>query len=163
MTNNDILRRIRYTFNLKDAKMIDVFAQADLTVTREQVSAWLKREEDKGFKRCKDVELATFLNGLINVRRGKKEGEQPKPEKALTNNMIFMKLRIALNMKSEDILNVMELVDFDMSAHELGAFFRKPNHKNYRECKDQILRNFLTGVQRLHRPDQADFDEVEAV
>lgn len=157
VTNNDILRRIRYTFDFKDAQMIKIFAQADLEVTREQVSNWLKKEDDSDYVKCRDRELAIFLNGLINLKRGKREGAQPEPENRLTNNMVFMKLRIALNMKTEDILNVMELVDFDMSKHELGAFFRKPNHKNYRECKDQILRNFLMGVQFQLRPDSEDY------
>ncbi|GAD79088.1 DUF1456 family protein [Vibrio ezurae] len=152
MTNNDILRRIRYTFDLKDADMINVFAAADLEVTRSQVSNWLKREEDEQFCKIIDKELAIFLNGFINIKRGKREGEQPKPESRLTNNMIFMKLRIALNMKAEDILDTLKVADLNVSKHELSAFFRKPENKHYRECKDQILRNFLTGVQLQLRP-----------
>lgn len=152
MTNNDILRRLRYAFDFKDAQMIAIFAAADHKVTRAEISDWLKKEEDPSFKKMVDTELALFLNGLINTKRGKREGEQPAPEKRLTNNMIFMKLRIALNMKAEDILETMELANFIMSKHELSAFFRKPDNKHYRECKDQILRNFLMGVQRKLRP-----------
>lgn len=153
MTNNDILRRIRYAFDFKDSQMIAIFAAADQTVTRAQISDWLKKEEDPSFKKMVDTELALFLNGLINTKRGKREGEQPAPEKRLTNNMIFMKLRIALNMKAEDILETMEIANFIMSKHELSSFFRKPDNKHYRECKDQILRNFLMGLQRKHRPE----------
>ena len=147
MYNNDVLRRIYFTFNFGDSKMISIFGQADHPVTREQVSAWLKKDDDPAFKECSDTQLAIFLNGLINDKRGKKEGAQPEPEKQLTNNAIFMKLKIALNMKAEDVLEVMDLAGFPMSKHELSAFFRKPNHKNYRECKAQILRNFLSGLQ----------------
>ncbi|MGF1732771.1 DUF1456 family protein [Photobacterium kasasachensis] len=156
MLNNDILRRIRYTFDYNDAAMISIFAAADHEVTREQVSDWLKKDDDAAFKKCTDRELAIFLNGLINTKRGKKEGVQPEPESRLTNNMIFMKLRIALNYKAEDILEIMESVDFTMSKHELSAFFRKPDNKHYRECKDQILRNFLLGVQQKFRPGSAE-------
>lgn len=156
MLNNDILRRIRYTFDYNDAAMISIFAAADHEVTREQVSDWLKKDDDAAFKKCTDRELAIFLNGLINTKRGKKEGVQPEPESRLTNNMIFMKLRIALNFKAEDILEIMESVDFNMSKHELSAFFRKPDNKHYRECKDQILRNFLLGVQQKFRPGSAE-------
>ncbi|OLQ73352.1 hypothetical protein BIT28_21740 [Photobacterium proteolyticum] len=156
MLNNDILRRIRYTFDYNDAAMISIFAAADHEVTREQVSGWLKKDDDAAFKKCTDRELAIFLNGLINTKRGKKEGVQPEPESRLTNNMIFMKLRIALNFKAEDILEIMESVDFNMSKHELSAFFRKPDNKHYRECKDQILRNFLLGVQQKFRPGSAE-------
>jgi len=158
LTNNDILRRIRYTFDFKDSAMIDVFAAADHKVTREQVSNWLKPEEDKDYCAAKDTELAIFLNGLINIKRGRREGEQPTPEKRLTNNMVFMKLRIALNMKAEDILETLKVVDFRLSKHELSAFFRKPDNKHYRECKDQILRNFLSGVQRQLRPEESNKD-----
>jgi len=62
-----------------------------------------------------------------------------------------MKLKIALNLKAEDVLEIMELAGFLMSKHELSAFFRKPGHKHYRECKDQILRNFLKGMQLKYR------------
>ncbi|WP_199450997.1 YehS family protein, partial [Vibrio harveyi] len=115
MVNNDILRRLRYTFDFSDAEMIGIFAAADFAVTREQVSDWLKKEDDDAFKKCTDKELAIFLNGLINHKRGKKEGPQPEPETRLSNNMIFMKLRIALNYRAEDIMEIMESVNFRMS------------------------------------------------
>ncbi|GEM79639.1 DUF1456 family protein [Vibrio superstes] len=158
MTNNDILRRIRYTFDFNDNDMIEVFNAADLTVSREQVINWLKKEEDDSFCKIIDKELAQFLNGLINQKRGKREGAQPEPESRLTNNMIFMKLRIAMNMKAEDILDTLKLVDFRLSKHELSAFFRKPDNKHYRECQDQILRNFLMGLQLQLRPNSTTQD-----
>ena len=151
MTNNDILRRIRYTFDFNDAKMIAIFALADNKVTREQISDWLKKEEDEASQSLSDIHLAIFLNGLINDKRGKKEGPQHEPEKRLTNNLIFMKLKIALNLQAEDVLKIMDMAGFQMSKHELSAFFRKPGHKHYRECKDQILRNFLKGLQLKYR------------
>jgi uncharacterized protein YehS (DUF1456 family) len=154
MTNNDILRRIRYIFDLSDSKMIAIFNQADYEATREQISEWLKKDDDPAFKECSDTQLAIFLNGWINDKRGKREGAQPEPEKRLTNNIVFMKLRIALNLKAEDILEIMALANLRISKHELSAFFRKPGHKHYRECKDQILRNFLKGVQLKYRANQ---------
>ena len=152
MTNNDIFRRIRYTFDLKDNTIVKIFALADVSVTQEQVTAWLKKDEDDAFVTMKNKELASFLNGFISFKRGKREGPQPAPESQLNNNMVFQKLRIALNMKAEDILEVFEQVCLPLSAHELSAFFRKPSHKNYRECKDQMLRNFLMGIQLQLRP-----------
>ncbi|AWK81815.1 DUF1456 family protein [Photobacterium damselae] len=159
MTNNDILRRIRYTFDFKDKAMVDIFAQAEVTVTEEQVVSWLKREDDSAYIKMSDRELASFLNGLINLKRGKREGEQPEPESRLTNNMVFQKLRIALNLKAEEILEVLELANFRLSKHELSAFFRKPENKHYRECKDQILRNFLLGVQLQLRPEDTEYQD----
>lgn len=151
MTNTDIPRRIRYTFDFNDSKMIAVFGLADHQVTREQISDWLKKDDDPAYQKCSDTELAIFLNGLINDKRGKREGPQPDPEQSLTNNIIFRKLRIALNLKAEDILEIMDLAGLRISKHELSAFFRKPDHKHYRDCKDQILRNFLNGVQIKYR------------
>ncbi len=151
MTNNDILRRIRYIFDLSDSAMIAIFGLADCQVTREQISDWLKKDDDPAYQRCSDTKFAIFLNGLINDRRGKKEGAQPTPEKRLNNNIIFVKLKIALNLKAEDILEVMALAGFPLGKHELSAFFRKPGHKHYRVCQDQILRNFLKGLQLKYR------------
>lgn len=151
VTNNDILRRLRYVFDFNDSKMIAIFEQAEYLATREQISDWLKKDDDPAYKSCDDQTLAAFLNGLINDMRGKKEGAQPEPEKKLTNNMIFRKLKIALNMKDDDVLAIMDLADLKISKHELSAFFRKPGHKHYRECKDQILRNFIKGLQIKYR------------
>ena len=156
MTNNDILRRLRYVFDFNDSKMIALFGLADHQVTREEVSDWLKREEDPAYQDCSDRELAIFLNGLINDKRGKKDGPQPEPEQRLNNNIIFRKLKIALNIKDEDVLEIMDLAQFRLSKHELSAFFRKPGHKHYRQCKDQILRNFLKGLQLKFRVDSTE-------
>ncbi len=154
MTNNDILRRIRYIFDFNDKKMIAIFDQAGHKVTREQISDWLKKDDDPDYKSCSDTELAIFLNGLINDKRGKREGAQPEPETHLTNNIIFMKLKIALNLQAEGVLELLKSADMDISKHELSAFFRKPGHKHYRKCKDQILRNFLNGMQLKFRKDE---------
>ena len=152
MTKNDILRRIRYAFDFNDAKMIAIFGMADHEVTREQVSNWLKKDDDPDFEELADIDLAIYLNGLINDRRGKREGAQPEPEKRVSNNIILRKLKIALDLKAEDILEILALSDTEISKHELSAFFRKPDHKHFRKCKDQILRKFIDGVQTKYRP-----------
>lgn len=151
MTNNDILRRIRYTFDFSDSKMIELFKLADSNVTRAQISDWLKKEEDPEQQSLHDVDLATFLNGLIIDKRGKKDGPQAEAEKTLNNNIILRKLRIALNLKDTDLIELLQLADLKVSKSELGAFFRKPNHSHYRVCKDQILRNLLHGMQLKYR------------
>ena len=153
MNNNDILRRLRYAFDFSDTKMMSLFESGGIEVSREQISAWMKKDDDPDFQSLHDIKLAVFLNGFINDRRGKKDGESAKPEKKLNNNIIFRKLRIALNMKEEDILSVFDLVGMTVSKHEISAFFRKPEQKQYRECKDQILRNFIQGLQLKYRQD----------
>ena len=145
--------------------MIAISAAAEQTVTRAEVSDWLKKESDPDYQKFPDKQLAIFLNGLINEKRGKKDGPQPDPETRLTNNIIFMKLKIALDLKADDILEILLKSDFRLSKHELSAFFRKPGHKHHRECKEQILRNFLQGLQIMYRdedkPESADEPESE--
>lgn len=65
---------------------------------------------------------------------------------ALTNNDIFKKLRVAHKLRDDDIVKILELVDFRISKSELGAFFRNEDHPKYKNCGDQILRNFLNGL-----------------
>ena len=154
MNNNDILRRIRYTFDFNDSKMIELFGLADYQVNRAQISDWLKKEDDPAFMKLNDNQLAIFLNGLIINNRGKKEGEQPIAESRLNNNIILRKLKIALNLKDDDIIDIMSLVDLRVGKHELSAFFRNPNQSQYRTCHDQFLRNFLLGMQIKYHKDR---------
>lgn len=152
MTNNDILRRMRYLFDFSDAKMIALFKLADLDVQKTDVAAWLRKEDDPLVTEIEDKELATFLNGLIIDKRGKREGPTPKPENHLTNNMILRKIKIALDLKTDDILDLLASIDKKISKHELSAFFRKPGNKSYQPCLDQYLRNFLNALQVKHKP-----------
>lgn len=151
LTNNDILRRIRYTFDFSDTKMIDLFQLTDFEVTRAQVSDWLKKDTDPAYRELSDKIMATFLNGLINDKRGKRDGAQPVPEELLNNNIILRKLKIALNLKDTEMLEIFKLADMKISKHELSAFFRKPSQNQYRTCLDQFLRNFLHGMQIKYR------------
>ncbi len=163
MTNNDVMRRMRYIFELSDTNMIDIFAQAAVEANREQISQWLKKDDDSDFVRCKDIDLAAFLNGFICLKRGKKEGVEIDNEMRLNNNAILKKIKIALNLQGDDVEKLLKLAGLPLSKHEITAFFRKVGHKNYRDCKDQVLRNFLQGVQMQTRPKEPVFswDDVE--
>ncbi len=147
MIYNDVLRRIRYTFDFSDDQMISMFALTGYTVSRAEISNWLKKEDDADFALINDKFLAIFLNGFIIHQRGRQEGQEPVVEKRLTNNIILRKLKIALQLKDDDILAILNLVGFHLSRHELSAFFRKTDHPHYRLCKDQVLRNFTYGMQ----------------
>ncbi len=153
MTNNDILKRIRYTFDYSDEQMMAIFDSADYKVTRSLVTDWLKNDDHAEYKEIHDDQLAVFLNGLINTKRGKREGEQPKPEKLRDNNTILKKLKIALNLKTEDILEVFKLAGKPISPHEVTAFLRNPKQPQFRPFLDQYLRNFLNGLQLKYRKD----------
>jgi len=98
-----------------------------------------------------DRQLAHFLNGFIIEHRGKKEGPEPIAELELNNNIIMRKIKIALNLKVEDMVEIFKEADFEISKHEINAIFRKPTQNQYRKCHNQFLRNFLMGLQLKHR------------
>lgn len=147
MDNNLILKKIKYVQFWNDKDIIDAFQLGGIEMDEEQMQKHLKKEDDVDFVPLLDEALAGFLNGLIIKLRGPKGDEQPVAEKELNNNLILRKLKIAYNLKDTDMLELFELATFRIGKAELSAFFRKEDHKNFRWCKDQILRNFLMGLQ----------------
>ena len=149
MINNDVLRRLRYALDLDDHAMIDVFALGEIEMQRDHLRDLLLKEDQEGFVELDLDLLDAFLDGLIIAKRGKQEvpaGRAPAPRVALTNNGMLRKLRIALCFKEEDMLTTLMRANFRISRGELSAFFRQKGHKNYRECGDQVVRNFLQGL-----------------
>ena len=147
MMNNDVLRSVRYMLNLNNDDMVKIFALTDTAVTVEQIVTWTKKEDEEKFKLCPDILMANFLNGLIYFRRGKDESKPaPKIERKMTNNIILKKLRIAFDLKSDDVLEILTSQEFRISMPEITAMMRALEHKNFRECGDQFLRYFLRGL-----------------
>lgn len=64
----------------------------------------------------------------------------------LSNNDILKKLRVALELKDDDVIKILKLVDFDITKSEISALYRNPDHQNFKPCGDQLLRNFLNGL-----------------
>lgn len=157
MTNNDILRRVRYALNIKDKTMLDIFKYGKNPITHEDLLNLLKREGEEDFLKCNNRALESFLDGLIILKRGKqepKDGKEYTPVKMTKNNInniILKKLKIALSLKSEDMLHIFKLAGLELSPSELSAVFRKEDHKNYRECGDKYIRNFLKGLTIYYR------------
>ena len=154
MTNNDILKRLRFTLNLSDDQVIKVGSLGNLEMTAADIEEWFTDEKSDQYKALQDQPFAQWLNGLIIYKRGPSDKGTPEPEKKLTNNLILRKLKIAFDMKNEDVLFMLQKSEFKLGKSELTAFFRKPGHKHYRELKDQVLRNFLNGLQKTLRPIQ---------
>ncbi|EJL87686.1 DUF1456 family protein [Pantoea sp. BIGb0393] len=153
MMSNDVLRSVRYMLDLSDSKVVEIFALAGSEVPLEDVQAWMKKDDDAAFRKLPDVLMGYFLNGLIFYRRGKSEdAPAPSIERRMNNNIFMKKLRIAFALKTTDIPDVLLKANFKISQAEVGAIFRNPEHKNFRECGDQILRNFLKGLTMIHRP-----------
>lgn len=172
MTTNDVLRRLCFALKLSDPAMLEMLELSGKPLDKGLLATYFIKEEEPGYTPCPDAVLEALLDGMIVKYRGRKEdapgitpsqapsgtrqpsaGTRPpaagsRAMSALDNNMILKKLRIALELKEEDLMAIMKLSGVDLSAHELSALFRKKDHKNYKPCMDQFLRNFLAGLAK---------------
>ncbi|RWU25174.1 DUF1456 domain-containing protein [Pseudomonas alkylphenolica] len=147
MIHNDVLRSLRYLLDVNDAKLSDIIKLSGFEVAKNDIVAYLKKEDEEGFERCPDEVIAHFLDGLVIYKRGKDDSRPPLPiELPVTNNIIMKKLRVAFELKEDDLHAILKAADFPVSKPELSALFRKVGHNNYRPCGDQLLRNFLKGL-----------------
>lgn len=149
MINNDVLRSIRYMLDLGEDKVAGIARLPDpaFAIDRDEVRAFLLRDDEPGYLDCSDAALAHFLDGLILHRRGRDDSLAPRPvEKRIGNNVVLKKLRVAFELRDADMHRVFADAGFPVSKPELSALFRQPGHKNFRRCGDQLLRNFLKGL-----------------
>ncbi|WP_271853781.1 DUF1456 family protein [Planococcus maritimus] len=160
MDNNDVLIRLRYALDLKNSDVKEIFALGGEKVDAVDVPLILTKTpepEDEGAEAnipLANDQLERFLNGLITFNRGPKPGDSGPPEVSgeHVNNLVLKKLRIALELTSEDLLDLWKLAGINVSKGELGAFLRKEGHKNYKELGDQLMRNLLKGITLNYRP-----------
>ena len=149
MTNNDLLRRLRYALNLDGETIAGLCTLGGHEIRPIDVLKLLKKEDENGFAVCDDTMMDSFLDGLIISRRG---AHDPKPGSAntadltLNNNLILRKLRIALELNDEAMLAILGKAGVRISKAELSALFRAEGHRNYKTCGDQMLRNFIRGL-----------------
>jgi uncharacterized protein YehS (DUF1456 family) len=148
MINNTTLRGIRFILNVRDSKLIEIAALGNCKITDAEIVSYLAREEEPGYVECPHEVLARFLNGLVVFKRGKDDGRPPQPvEVPVTNNVVLKRLRVAFELKDTDIIALIEKSGvLKVSKTELSAFFRKSDHRNYRECGDQFLRSLLKAM-----------------
>lgn len=147
MTNNDILRRLRYALNINDAKIAETVALTERKTSADEVINWLKREDETGYVEMSPALLCRFLDGLIIDKRGPHpSGNVPQPQEFISNNEILKKLRIALELQADDMAAIFQRVEFTVTKAELGAFFRRPEHRNFRKCPEQVLKKFIKGL-----------------
>lgn len=154
MTNNDVLRTLRYALELDPNTLLALFAEARELVSAQQLAAFLKDDHEPGFLPLPDAALACFLDGLIVKYRGPREPAADEKPPALSNNRILHALKIALSLRDVDLLSIMQLSGVTISKSELTALFRRPEHRNYQPCGDQFLRQFLRGLGAWHRSGQ---------
>lgn len=148
MTNNDLLRRLRYALQLNGEIIAEICGLAGYEIGPIEVLKLLKKEDEHGFTLCDDTVMNAFLDGLITRQRGQREpGPVPLPGSGeLTNNLILKKLRIALELNDEKMISVFSQAGVTVSKAELSALFRAVGHRNYKVCGDQLLRNFVQGL-----------------
>jgi len=145
--NNDVLRSVRFMLKTDDAKLAAIIKLGGGKISRVEVTNFLKRDDEPGYLICDGQLMGLFLDGLIIHLRGRDEKAPPRPaEKSITNNTVLKKLRVAFELKEEDVLQLMAATGFQVSRPELSALFRKSGHPNFRPCGDQFLRNFLKGL-----------------
>jgi uncharacterized protein YehS (DUF1456 family) len=158
MNNNDILRRLRYLLNTNDGGMSEIFALAGHEIPAKKVRAIMGKEGESGAEECTNDQLGLFLDGLIVAKRGPRDPDAPVPAPVeLTNNEILKKLRIAFTLREEDVVRLLEQGGHrtasgrPMAKGEVSALFRKPNHKNFRACGNQVMRKFFVGLTAQER------------
>lgn len=163
MENNDILIRLRYALEIKNSEMAEIFKLGGEEVSVPEVVRILKKsddeEENNSQIKLTNSMLNSFLNGFIIYKRGKQEpkpGQTNTPEPTIENysninNILLKKIKIALSLTTEDMIDVFKKAGLNVSKGELGAFLRKEGHKNYKVCLDNFARNFLKGLTIKYR------------
>ena len=141
MKNNELLQSICSTLDLAEKDLGALLALCNHNVASESEASLLEE--------CSNEQLRCALEGLILAERGPRSDGKPPVinHKALSNNEVLKKLRIALNMQEEDMLLVFEEGGATLSQTELGALFRKQGNKHFRACSDELLLQFLAGFQ----------------
>lgn len=166
MDNNDILIRLRYALDIKNKEMVEIFKLGGTEVKIEEVPKILTKskdeyddvdvEENDEQIKCNHKMLNSFLNGLITFKRGKQDSkpgqlESPEPPEKSANNMLLKKLKVALQLTTEDMLDILDEGGIAVSKGELGAILRKEGHRNYKVCGDNFARKFLKGLALRYR------------
>ncbi|TFE04013.1 DUF1456 family protein [Jeotgalibacillus salarius] len=174
MTNNDILIRLRYALDIKNVEMVEIFKLGGVDVSKEDVLKILTKideddfydeydepEETEDYIKCTNSMLESFLNGFIIFKRGPQEprpGQSNKPDRSIknhasVNNVLLKKVKIALSLTSEEMLDLFDRAGITVTKGELSALLRKEGHKNYKPCMDRFARNFLKGLTLKYRDD----------
>ena len=148
MTHNDLLRSLRYILNVSDTKIVEILELGGYLAFLDEVVSYLRHEDESDFRMCPDEVMAYFLDGLIIHKRGRDETRPLQPiEVPITNNDALKKLRVAFSLKDTDLIRLIEKSGtVKVTKSELGAFFRHREHRNYRECGDQYLRQLLKAL-----------------
>ncbi|MCP3028665.1 DUF1456 family protein [Halobacillus sp. A5] len=166
MDNNDLLIRLRYALDIKDQDMIEIFNLGGVDLTKEELLKVLTKSDDEEEPdenedqiKCTNSMFESFLNGFITFQRGPQEpkpGQPNKPDRSIknassVNNVMLKKVKIALKLTSEDLIDILDEAGVTITKGEVSALLRKEGHKNYKVFGDQYARNFLKGLAIKYR------------
>lgn len=163
MTNNDILIRLRYALDIKNVDMVEMFKLGGAPITKDELANMLIKVRDdeeppENFIKVSNKLLEQFLNGFVTFKRGpqKDENGNIKPPieatgKENANNLLLKKVKIALGLTSDDLVDLLYEGGVTVSKGEMGAILRNPTHKNYKVCGDRFARCFIKGLTYKHR------------
>ncbi|KIM06803.1 MAG: hypothetical protein KU38_11960 [Sulfurovum sp. FS08-3] len=149
MRTNKILERITKALYLNVNDIAHIYELAHYPKTKDEIRALLQDERSKKFQEATYEDLGLFLDGLIIKKRGEMSNSLEE-ELALDNNLILKKLRVALNLKTHELVMIFALNDMTLSPSQINALFRKEGHKNYRLCSDKMLFDFLAGLEEFN-------------
>ncbi|MDM8534749.1 DUF1456 family protein [Clostridiaceae bacterium HSG29] len=151
MKNAKILMKISEALDFEAVDLVRIFKLDKIEISEAEAELLLRGENKKPLKY---EDLESFLNGLIVMFRGEKplkagqEKRQPtlvEDDKSI-NNVVLKKMKIALSLSSEDMLDMFKSVKVEISKDKLTTLFRKESHKNYKYCRDVYVIGFLNAV-----------------
>jgi len=146
-----VITALKDALNLSRPQILSLYELLEYPMSRERLDRILKNPSNKRSITASYEELGLFLDALILQKRK----ESPKVNESdeeieLTNNLIFKKIRVALNLKEYEIAIIFELADYRISKSQIKDLFRSPKHPKYRECSDKTLAAFLEGLNEFY-------------
>lgn len=171
MNNNDILVKLKHALDIIDTDMVEIFKLGGIELTEEEVRKMLieskesnsddgdNHDEMEETTKCKNSTLESFFNGFITFKRGERDskpGQSEIPSLSIIgnkniNNIMLKKLKIALSLSSQDMLDIFKEAGDLLTKDELSNLFRKEGHKHYKKCDDKHAMKFLEGLAERNR------------
>lgn len=152
MNHNELMRNLRRALAVNEQGLAEIYALSGETMDPEALKNRLKQSTESGFEECEELTAARMLEALIiHLRGAKDDAARPQPQIPLSNNHVLKKLRIAYDLKDEDMHSLFAEEDHELGKQQLKSLFRKEGNKNYLPCSDKLLRLFLKGLVKRAR------------
>jgi len=148
---NEVLYRITKALNISQKEILEMYRLEEYPMESHHLQRLLTSRFKENFTLCSYEELGVFLDGLVTFKRGKNPNKAPLDETVeLTTNLILKKLRVALKLKEAETEIIFNLGEVTLSKQQLASLFRKENHKNFKNCSNELLMAFLAGLDEFY-------------